>query len=173
MDLNNSWVWPCFCSSLCDNERDPLGPRYLPVSDSHNTRQTDNLHTEAVLWLFLQFYIFCTLLNIYSSQLLEIISCSHLPALASAPGVRKKVTFVASCSERALFRFFPSLRRKPQFDVAVLMSALALTVRCLVSERLVIPPLMPCGVSITSTVNLHSRDESAAASRYSVQIFSL
>lgn len=77
VDLNNSSVWPCSCSSLCDNERDPLGPRYLPVSDSHNTRQTDNLHTEAGLWLFLHFYIFCTLLNIYRRQLLEIISCAH------------------------------------------------------------------------------------------------
>ncbi len=53
------------------------------------------------------------------------------------------------------------------------MSALALTVRCLVSECSVIPPLMPCGTSVPSTVNLHSRDESATASRYGVQIFSL
>lgn len=124
VDLNNSSVWPCSCSSLCDNERDPLGPQYLPVSDSHNTRQTDNLHTEAGLWLFLQFYIFCTLLNIYPRQLLENDQLWPLPALAPAPGIRKKVTIVASCSERVLFRFFPSFCRKPgvwcsRFDVGV------------------------------------------------------
>lgn len=69
--------------------------------------------------------------------------------------------------------FFPRFAASLGFDAHVLMSALALTVRCLVSERSVIPPLMPSGTSITSTVNLHSRDESATASRYGVQIFSL
>lgn len=170
MDLNNSSVWPCSCSSLCDNERDPLGPRYLPVSDSHNTRQTDNLHTEAGLWLFLQFYIFCTLLNIYPRQLLENYQLRPLPALAPARGIRKKVTFVASCSERVLFRFFPRFAASLGLMLAFWCRRRALTVRCLVSERSVIPPLMPCGTSITNTVNLHSRDESATASRYGVQI---
>lgn len=61
VDMNNLWGWPCSCSSLCDNERDPLGAQYPPVSDSHNTQQTDNLHTQAEAFDCFYSFIFSAL----------------------------------------------------------------------------------------------------------------